>query len=41
MLLYLPRMDDPALAGHGAKTVRDIIARTITSLPKQLRRSLT
>jgi IS30 family transposase len=51
MLLHLPRMpghDDevrvkngPALAGHGAEAVRDAIARTITTLPKQLRRSLT
>jgi IS30 family transposase len=51
MLLYLPRMDGhgsgprekngPALAGHGAEAVRDAIAREITSLPVQLRRSLT
>jgi len=51
MLLHLPRMDGhrpgqsikngPALAGHGAKAVRDAITRTMTSLPEQLRRSLT
>jgi hypothetical protein len=31
----------PALAGHGAEAVRDAIATTITTLPAQLRRSLT
>jgi IS30 family transposase len=51
MLLHLPRMDGhgqgqrakngPALAGHGAEAVRDAIATTITTLPEQLRRSLT
>jgi IS30 family transposase len=50
MLLQLPRMDDyeqprikngPALAGHGAEAVRDAIASSIITLPKQLRRSLT
>ena len=51
MLLHLPPMagrgegprekDSPALAGHGAEAVRDAIARTITTLPEQLRRSLT
>ena len=51
MLLHLPRMAEhgvaarlkngPALAGHGAEAVRDSIAQTITSLPEQLRRSLT
>lgn len=51
MLLHLPRMAEhglgasvkngPPLAGHGAEAVRDSIACTITSLPKQLRRSLT
>jgi IS30 family transposase len=51
MLLHLPPMDGhgcgprvkngPALAGHGAEAVRDAIAREITSLPEQLRRSLT
>ena len=29
------------LAGHGAEAVRDAIARTIITLPKELRRSLT
>ena len=51
MLLHLPPMDGhgveprvkngPQLAGHGAEAVRDEIARVITTLPKQLRRSLT
>ncbi len=51
MLLHLPRMpghgdgprvkNGPALAGHGAEAVRDAIARAITALPEQLRRSLT
>jgi IS30 family transposase len=50
MLLHLPRMDShggprvhngPALAGHGAQAVRDAIASAMTSLPQQLRRSLT
>jgi IS30 family transposase len=51
MLLHVPRMDGhgsgprekngPALAGHGAEAVRGAIAREITSLPVQLRRSLT
>jgi IS30 family transposase len=51
MLLHLPRMDGhsggvrvkngPALAGHGAQAVRDAIATSITTLPQQLRRSLT
>lgn len=51
MLLHLPRMEGhgtgksvkngPALSGHGAEAVRDAIARTISSLPAQLRRSLT
>jgi len=50
-LLHLPRMPDhdneirkkngPALAGHGAEAVREAITRTITTLPEQLRRSLT
>ena len=31
----------PALAGHGAQAVRDAIASSITTLPVQLRRSLT
>jgi IS30 family transposase len=51
MLLHLPRMpghgdglrpkNGPALAGHGAEAVRGAIARTITTLPEALRRSLT
>lgn len=51
MLLHLPPMagheaqarekNGPALAGHGAQAVRDAIARTIATLPEQLRRSLT
>jgi IS30 family transposase len=51
LLLHLPRMvghgtamrakNGPALAGHGAEAVRDAIARTIVTLPTQLRRSLT
>ena len=51
MLLHLPPMDGhgvgvrerngPALTGHGAEAVRDAIAREITNLPEQLRRSLT
>jgi IS30 family transposase len=37
-----PRVKNgPALAGHGAEAVRDAIASTITTLPEQLRRSLT
>ena len=51
VLLHLPRMvghgcrprpkNGPALAGHGAEAVRDAITRTITTLPEQLRQSLT
>jgi IS30 family transposase len=51
MLLHLPPMaghgdgprakNGPALAGHGAEAVRGAIATTITTLPEQLRRSLT
>jgi IS30 family transposase len=50
LLLHLPRMDaygqprvdnSPALAGHGAEAVRDAIASKVTTLPEQLRRSLT
>jgi IS30 family transposase len=51
LLLHLPHMaghglgvrakNGPALAGHGAEAVRDAIARTMTTLPAQLRRSLT
>jgi IS30 family transposase len=51
MLLHLPRMpghgggervkNGPALAGHGAEAVRGAVTRTITTLPEQLRCSLT
>jgi IS30 family transposase len=50
MLLHLPPMqghhqprakNGPALAGHGAEAVRDAIASQFTTLPDQLRRSLT
>jgi len=51
MLLHLPPMEGhgtieptkngPALAGHGAEAVRDAIASSFSSLPEQLRRSLT
>lgn len=51
MLLHLPPMaghapgarvkNGPALAGRGAKAVRDAIAKKIHRLPVQLRRSLT
>jgi IS30 family transposase len=51
MLLHLPRMggygtelrvkNGPALAGHGAGAVRSAIAATLTTLPGQLRRTLT
>src|SRR3954462_8660201 len=51
MLLHLPAMvghgaqarekNGPALAGHGAEAVRAAIAHMITTLPQQLRRSLT
>jgi IS30 family transposase len=51
LLLHLPRMTDhglearvkngPALAGHGAEAVCEAITQTITTLPEQLRRSLT
>ena len=50
MLLHLPPMaalggprtkNGPALAGHGAEAVRDAIADAISTLPEQLRRSLT
>src|SRR5436309_4122608 len=51
LLLHLPRMrnhgyearvkNGPALAGHGAEAVCHAITRTITTLPEQLRRSLT
>jgi len=49
MLLHLPPLTDQgprvknglALAGHGAEAVRNAIAEQITTLPDQLRRSLT
>ena len=49
MLLHLPPMrartsrdkNGPPVAGHGAEAVRDAIAAAITTLPEQLRRSLT
>jgi IS30 family transposase len=50
MLLYLPPMpglggprvkNGPPLAGRGAEAVRDAITAQITTLPEQLRRSLT
>jgi IS30 family transposase len=50
MLMHLPPMpgrdgprvrNGPALTGHGAEAVRDAIADAITTLPDQLRRSLT
>jgi len=51
MLIYLPREDGygviprtkngPALAGYGAVTMKNALAATMTTLPAQLRRSLT
>jgi len=50
MLLDLPPMEGrdglrvkngPALTGHGAEAIRDAITEAITTLPEQLRRSLT
>ncbi|MFJ9371581.1 IS30 family transposase [Nocardia sp. NPDC101769] len=51
MLIHLPREDGyglvprtkngPALAGYGAVTMTNALATTITTLPEQLRRSLT
>ena len=51
MLLHLPRMDGhgfeartkngPALAGYGAVTMKNALAAAVTTLPEQLRRSLT
>ena len=51
LLLHLPRMEGfgqqprtkngPALAGYGAHAMKDAIAKTITTLPDQLWRSLT
>ena len=51
MLIHLPREDGygtipstkngPALAGYGAVTMENALASTMTTLPEQLRRSLT
>jgi hypothetical protein len=51
MLIHLPREDGygvqprvhngPALAGYGAVTMKDALASTMTTLPANLRRSLT
>ncbi len=51
MLIHLPREEGyrhkhtpkngPALAGYGALTMKDALASTITTLPEQLRRSVT
>ena len=50
MLIHLPRggygiiprtKNGPALAGYGAVTMKDALAATMTTLPEQLRRSLT
>jgi IS30 family transposase len=51
MLIHLPReagyrhkhtiKNGPALAGYGAITMKNALATTITTLPEQLRRSLT
>ena len=50
MLLHLPPMegregprvkDGPALTGHGAEAVRDAVVAAMTTLPGELRRSLT
>ena len=51
MLIYLPREEGygviprtkngPALAGYGAVTMKNALASTLTTLPEQLRRSLT
>ncbi len=50
MLLHLPPPVDrskpstkhgPPVSGHGAEAVRDAITEAITTLPEQLRRSLT
>jgi IS30 family transposase len=50
MLLHLPPLDGrdrprikngPALTGHGVEAVRDAVGAAITTLPEQLRRSLT
>ena len=51
MLVHLPRMDGygveprvkngPALAGYGAVAMKDALAAGFTTMPEQLRRSLT
>ena len=51
ILIHLPREDGygviprtkngPALAGYGADTMKNALATSMTTLPKQLRRSLT
>jgi len=51
ILVHLPRMpgygteprvkNGPALAGYGAEAMRDALASRFTSMPEQLRRSLT
>jgi IS30 family transposase len=51
MLIHLPREDGygltprtkngPPLAGYGAVTMKNALAATMTTLPEQLRRSLT
>jgi len=51
MLVHLPRLDGygtvprtkngPALGGYGAVAMKDALTATITTLPEQLRRSLT
>jgi IS30 family transposase len=51
MLIHLPRMsgygieprvhNGPALAGYGAEAMRDALAEQMTTMPEQLRRSLT
>src|SRR5579872_2891590 len=51
MLIHLPREEGyrhkhtpkngPALAGYGAVTMKDALAKTMTTLPEQLRQSLT
>ncbi|MGN6244082.1 MAG: IS30 family transposase [Motilibacteraceae bacterium] len=51
MLVHLPRAEGfgviprtrngPALAGHGAVAMKDALAATMSTLPEQLRRSLT
>ena len=51
MLIHLPRMqgygiearvkNGPALAGYGAEAMREALAAQMTTMPEQLRRSLT